>query len=530
MSRRGIMKLSFNSKLALVMTFFVVFVGALLTIVVYTFMKDVVKNQTGDRALAVAESVAHIPSVRAAFDSDNPTAIIQPIVMPIMAATGAEFIVVGDKDGIRVAHPILENIGKPMMGADNDRAFLGESYISESVGSLGESLRGKVPIKDEAGNIVGVVSVGFFIKDIEAITLLATKKLGYMLLLIIVIGTIGVFAITYALKKQFHGLAPDEMVKQFIEKENILQSTQEGVIATDKEGHITLANYQAEKLVGMDATSLVGQKIEQILPLTKVAEVVTTSQKLRDYEVTFAEDVLLINAIPMMGAGKLQGVVATFRSKKDMDWLQQELTKTRQYANALRSQTHEFSNKLHVIYGLLQLNEREEAMAMIKQESELSTTIVYRLIDNIKDTYISAMLIAKLHVAQEKHIAVVIDETSELTTQLNSAQRHALLTALGNVLDNAMEAIIEQAAPRIYIYFTDISNEIIFEVENTGVMSKRIDREAIFTRGYTTKMKGEAHGVGLAVSRELLRGVQGDIYVEDSQEDTCFIITVPKGS
>lgn len=232
----------------------------------------------------------------------------------------------------------------------------------------------------------------------------------------------------------------------------------------------------------------------------------------------------------MRQAGKLQGVVATFRSKNDMDWLQQELTKTRQYADALRSQTHEFSNKLHVIYGLLQLNEREEAMTMIKQESEISTTIVYRLIDNIADTYISAMLIAKLHVAQEKHIAVVIDDTSELTTKLDATKRHALVTALGNVLDNAMEAVSEQPEPRIYIYFTDISNEIIFEVENSGVMSAGIDTEKIFTRGYTTKEAQTVHGVGLSVSRELLRAVGGDIYVEDSKEDTCFIITMPKGS
>ncbi|HEY9570081.1 MAG TPA: sensor histidine kinase [Metalysinibacillus sp.] len=524
------MKLTFNRKLTLVMTIFVVFVGMLLTTVVYTFMKDVVKNQTGDRALAVAESVAHIPSVRAAFDSDDPTAIIQPIVMPIMEATGAQFIVVGNREGIRIAHPIAENIGKPMMGADNDRAFLGESYISESVGSLGESLRGKVPIKNDAGDIVGVVSVGFFIKDIEAITLIATKKLGYMLLLIIMMGIVGGATISYVLKKQLHGLAPDEMVKQFIEKENILQSTQEGVIATNSEGVITLANYQAEKLLGIDATSLVGQLVDKILPQTQVGEVIITGQKLRDYEVTIAEDVLLINAIPMRQAGKLQGVVATFRSKNDMDWLQQELTKTRQYADALRSQTHEFSNKLHVIYGLLQLNEREEAMTMIKQESEISTTIVYRLIDNIADTYISAMLIAKLHVAQEKHIAVVIDDTSELTTKLDATKRHALVTALGNVLDNAMEAVSEQPEPRIYIYFTDISNEIIFEVENSGVMSAGIDTEKIFTRGYTTKEAQTVHGVGLSVSRELLRAVGGDIYVEDSKEDTCFIITMPKGS
>ena len=183
-----------------------------------------------------------------------------------------------------------------------------------------------------------------------------------------------------------------------------------------------------------------------------------------------------------------------------------------------------------MFYRLLQLNECEEAMSMIKRESVFLTTIFYRLIVIIVDSYVSALLIVKLHVAQEKHISVIIDDTSELSTPLSVAQRHALLTALGNVLDNAMEAVSEQDEPRIYLYFTDIGNEMIFEVENSGVMATPSNKEVIFTRGYTTKSKGETHGVGLAVSRELLRGVKGDIYVEDSQEDTCFIITVPKGS
>lgn len=522
------MKITFNTKLVLVMTLFILFISVIFSVVLYSFMKDMVKQQTGNRAIAVAESIAHMPSVQEAFHHDNPTSIIQPIIMPIMKATDAQFIVVGDRNSIRVAHPVVANIGKPMEGEDNARAFLGETYVSESVGSLGASLRGKTPIRDKRGDIVGVVSVGFFIQDLEAFTLFTTKKLVALLLAVILGGLIGAFIISYVLKKQLYGLAPDEIVKQFIEKENILQFTQEGVIATDNEGKITLMNDQAEQLLALTSSALVGQQADIALPQLHIRQVINTGKRLHDYEVIIGDEILLINAIPMMKARKLHGVVATFRSKHDMDWLQQELIKTKQYANALRSQTHEFSNKLHVIYGLLQLNERDEAMAMIKKESELSTTLVYQLIEQIADPYVSAMLIAKLHVAQEQHSAFIIDDTSKLSTIVEPTVRHALLTALGNVLDNAMEAIRDQKNQQIYLYFTDIGNEIVFEIENSGVVIPAVHRDRIFQYGFTTKSKGERRGVGLALSRELLRNVGGDIYVEDSEEDTCFIITLPK--
>ena len=100
---------------------------------------------------------------------EDPASIINPIAVSIQQATGAEFIVVGNMEEIRYAHPIAEQIGKKMIGEDSERALrYGESYVSKAIGSLGSSLRAKVPVYLD-GEIVGVVSVGFLTEELQNI-------------------------------------------------------------------------------------------------------------------------------------------------------------------------------------------------------------------------------------------------------------------------------------------------------------------------------------------------------------------------
>ncbi|PJH69410.1 sensor histidine kinase, partial [Salmonella enterica subsp. enterica serovar Typhimurium] len=69
---------------------------------------------------------------------------------------------------VRYSHPIPERIGQKMVGGDNDRALVeGEYYISRAEGSLGPSLRGKSPVFNQDGHIIGIVSVGFLVEDIQ---------------------------------------------------------------------------------------------------------------------------------------------------------------------------------------------------------------------------------------------------------------------------------------------------------------------------------------------------------------------------
>lgn len=75
------------------------------------------EEQTGKRALHVAKAVATIPEIHEAFQTEDPSVIIQPIVEKIRVETDAEFIVVGNTEGIRYAHPVRDRIGEEMVGA-----------------------------------------------------------------------------------------------------------------------------------------------------------------------------------------------------------------------------------------------------------------------------------------------------------------------------------------------------------------------------------------------------------------------------
>ena len=213
------------------------------------FISETLEAQLGKQALSVAQSVAHIPELTKAFEKQNPAAIINPLVAPIKTATGAEFIVVGNREEVRYAHPIPEQIGRKMIGEDNERALrYGESYVSKSVGSLGSSLRAKVPIYLD-GQIVGVVSVGFLTTDLQNIIQSHHNRLWVALLLIALVAIILAVIIASYIKMVLFGMEPEEIAHLLFQKETILQSTREGIIAVNQDGIITMINPAAQHLL-----------------------------------------------------------------------------------------------------------------------------------------------------------------------------------------------------------------------------------------------------------------------------------------
>src|SRR5699024_8113996 len=120
-------------------------------------------EEVGKKALATSTTISNSPTIINAFDEEDPSAQIQAYTKSIQDKIDAEFIVIGNQDEIRYAHPLEDRIGKQMVGGDNERALQkGESYVSRSKGSIGLSIRGKTPIIKD-GEIVGVVSVGYLL-------------------------------------------------------------------------------------------------------------------------------------------------------------------------------------------------------------------------------------------------------------------------------------------------------------------------------------------------------------------------------
>lgn len=536
MNRPYFPKITFNLKLKMIILMGLLIIGMFVMIGCFLqyFISDALEKQIGERTLNVAQSVANIPELKAAFSLDDPAVVIQPLVAPIREATGAEYIVVGNTEGIRYSHLKPSRIGKRMVGGDNERALRnGESYVSKAVGSLGLALRGKVPIISDEGDIIGIVSVGFLVDDVQSMISNYRKEMWYILLLAVGVGISCAILIANYIKKILFGLEPEEISHLLLQKETILQSTHEGLIAVDKRGFITMMNAAAQRLLFdhiCPNNNFVGMPIKKLLPHSTLPEVLEHGKSQYNKEMLLGKNIVLVNKVPIYENDTIIGAVSTFRNKTEIERLTKELTRIKQYANALRAQTHEFSNKLYTILGLLQLNRKQEAIDFIRKESDIHQEWIRFLMERIPDSMINAILLGKLNQANELRVKMSIHPDSQLTYRFSGAKREALLTVLGNLIENAIEATKTRKQPKrvVHIFFTDIGEDVVFEIEDSGSGIKDEDAYKIFDQGFSTK-EGLNRGIGLALANQLITEIGGAILLEEGElGGACFVITIPK--
>jgi two-component system CitB family sensor kinase len=460
-----------------------------------------IKEQIGTRALHVAQSVASIPTIREAFKEQQPWVKIQPIAEEIRQKTGAEYIVVGNRDEVRYSHPIPERIGQEMVGGDNGPVLEGKSIISEAVGSLGPSLRGKTPIFDDQGKVIGIVSVGFLMEDIHVITKNYQKQILLIGFVALIFGIIGAVFIANMVKRAIHGLEPEEIASLYEEKRAILESIREGIIAINAKGIVTMVNQAAIDLLELRrANKVTGQHILDILPSSRLLEVIRTGKAEFDQEMWFVENELIVNRLPIYNRQKqVIGAVSSLRSKSEIFKLGQELSQVKRYAEALRAQTHEFSNKLYMISGLIQLESYHEAIEVITRESDIHQNLVHFIMKEFPDPIIGGLLIGKFNRAQELKVDLEIDRESSFRDVSPGLDRDLLVTIIGNIVDNAMDAVLErpdQEPKRIKVFFTDLGDDLIIECEDNGIGIADEHSDKVFELGFSTK-QDEGRGFGL---------------------------------
>ncbi len=495
---------------------------------------NTLKEQIGLRALNVAETVAAIPEIREAFRQPEPSRIIQPIAERVRIKTGAQFVVVGNREGVRYSHPIPDRIGKGMVGGDNQPVLAGHSIISEADGSLGRSLRGKAPILDDQGKVIGIVSVGFLIEDIEQEAIPSRQKIILIGAVTLLVGIIGAMLIAYSVKRSIFGLEPKEISRLYQEKEAILESIREGILAINTQGIITMANQTALKIIGCsEEADITGKSILDIIPNSRLLEVTRSGKAEYDQEMVIGDNVVVVNRLPILDhKSRIIGAVSSFRNKSELYRLTEEVTQVRKYAEALRAQTHEFSNKLYMISGLIQLESYQEAVEIITQESNVQQNLIQFIMKEIPDPMIGGLLIGKFNRANELKVSLTIDRESTFRDIPKHLDRNSLVTIIGNLLDNAMDAVLESdsSEKQVTAFFTDLGDDLIIEIEDNGIGIRDEDADKIFELGYSTKGQHD-RGYGLALVKQAVTQLQG--YVTFSRSSTgmggtLFTAVIPK--
>ncbi|MFD2444828.1 ATP-binding protein [Bacillus sp. CGMCC 1.16607] len=494
----------------------------------YMESKQIEENQAR-MALQLSKTVSFIPDIIDAFQTNDPSKTIQPIAEKIRIETGAEFVVIGDRNGTRYSHPNISKIGKKMKGGDNDKALTkGEYYVSEAKGSLGPSLRGKSPIFNNQGEIIGIVSVGFLLQDIQQLIMKKVFKVLLVSLFALLVSIIGSMLLARNIRRDTMGLEPYEIAALYKEKNAVLHAVKEGILAIDKKGYITMMNPQAKRLLHIQG-SVRHMKIDGLFPSTYLYEVLNSGNPLTDKEIVWKNNTVIVNSTPLYDKNGIRGVVASFRDKTEIEQMLNTISEVKRYSEDLRAQTHEYTNKLYVLLGLLQLGEYDQAIDMIQTETQVLKYQNSVVFNQIKDTKVQAILLGKLGKASEKKIKFEIVSDSYLETLPSHFKLSNLIVILGNLIDNAFEAVYGIESPSVKFFATDIGSDIIFEISDNGVGISNVDIPLLFDRGFSSKSGVEPRGYGLPNAEEAALEMKGIIEVHSSPESgTVFTVYLPK--
>ncbi|MBT3227086.1 MAG: sensor histidine kinase [Deltaproteobacteria bacterium] len=521
-----------KTKLILFIIILVLFQVALIGIVSVNIISDITEEQIGKRALKVSQTVSLIPEIRENLISEDPKQRIQQIAEEIRKSTGAQFIVVGDHEGKRYSHPIKERLGKFMVGGDNRPALEeGKSYISKAVGTLGPSIRGKVPVFDSQGKVIGIVSVGYLLEDINTITSQYQYRVLLFLPFLILIGVLAAVMIANRVKEAILGLEPREIAALLQERTATLETVKEGVIAIDARGLITTINKTAFETIGLNPDKqALGRPILEIVPQTEMMEILKTGESHYDRELVIDDKEIIVNRIPIINEGAINGVVASFRRKDELDYLAKKLTQVEKYSELLRIQTHEYSNKLYTISGLVQIGHYQKAIDLISSETSGYQYLINFLMEVVPDPNLAGVILGKYSQAKELNVTLKIDPDSSMTDIPWHISREGIVTIVGNMLDNAFEAVknLKESKRLVNLSMTDLGNDLIFEFDDAGPGIDQNDYEKIFEMGFSTKI-GEGYGTGLYLVDRALKKLEGSISITSSDlGGAAFTVIIPK--
>lgn len=491
---------------------------ALLVLVQTAQFYSAARERLGERALTTSRIVAQLPIVYqgAAKGMQNPD--LNEQVNALLDESEADFIVVGNKAGIRLAHPVKERLGKPMEGGDNVLPLAGQEVVSVARGSLGPSVRGKVPIWAggvKGTQVVGVVSTGYLMPQAWHLVQQSLLSLAPWFLLALGLGILGASWTARRLRAEILNLEPEQITELVYQQRAVLAALREGVIAVDSNANITLFSERASDYLRGELTPY---PLAQVWP--ELAELTRQGRRTREQnlELTLRGQPFLVNIEPLEGGG----FVAGFRDRGEVLAMADELTHARGFVDVLRAQSHEYQNRLHVISGLLQLGRSDEALRVLNAEIRADAEF-RQLLRDVQVPRLVALLTGKRERAQELGIDFVIAEGSHLSPLW---ERHAdtLVSAVGNLTQNAFEAIGGQPG-EVTVLIGEDPEGMQIEVEDSGPGVSPDLAGKLFTQGASTK--GEGHGYGLAGVSARIQALGGNLRYTRRGERTVFEVSLP---
>ncbi|MFC4454994.1 sensor histidine kinase [Deinococcus sonorensis] len=484
------------------------------------FLQRSVRDELGQRALGTSRLVASMTEVVQAATRGQPDPAFNRTINRLRQNVGADYIVVGNVQGVRLAHPNAQAIGRPMEGGDNAGPLAGREIVSTARGSLGLAVRGKVPVRAANGRVVGVVSTGYLMPRIDRLAAQVARAVLPWFLLALLLGTVGAVVIARRLKREILNLEPEQIAALVQQHEGVLSALREAVIAVDRRGQLTLGNPRA--LAALDLSeSQVPMPLAISWPELHAAlgALPPGSAPVRDLDVRLRGAPVLVNVERLAGGG----LVASFRDRAELMRLAEELTHVRGFVDVLRAQTHEHQNRLHTLSGLLQLGRPQDALQLIRQEVQRDADL-RGLLRDVAVPRLAALLIGKRERAAELGLGFHLEPGANLGAHWDSSSE-TLVTGAGNLIENAFEALRGQGQGTVTVSIGEDPEGVQLEVMDDGPGVPPELTQRILERGFSTRGEGRGYGLALVLARVQASGGQLRHFRRGQQ--TVFQLSLP---
>ncbi len=482
--------------------------------------------EVGQRALDVARVLAFAPAVRADVARYDDTGLpkgpaatdalangqLQLIASEVQKRTDVLFVVFTNDQGIRLAHPNRDELGKPV-STDPAEALAGRETVVAQSGTLGPSVRAKVPIlRPNSQQVVGEVSVGISTSAVHKQLWTDVRTAAVLVGVALLIGIVGSFLLAKRWRGLTLGLQPSELAEMVRGQAAVLHGIGEGVLAADTSWKTTFVNDEACRLLEIDDER--GRPVDEIGLTPRVLDVFLSADPTPTIA-TVGDRIVVVSARKVTRDANDLGTVLVVRDRTDVESLTRQLDAVQLMSTALRAQRHEFANRLHLLNGLLHSGHVEEAGQYLEEllgSGPLGSALPG--IDAIRDAFLQAFLAAKAATAREAGVTLRIGEATWVSGRL--ALPVDVTTVLGNLIDNAIDAARTgaDAVKVVEVELLQDGSTLHITVADSGDGVSPDFVEHVFVEGKSTKPQSGipgGRGIGMALSRQISRALGGDV-------------------
>ena len=511
-SLKSIQHLFFRTQLVLIVSL------ALILGIAGTLINIHFETEKRDQNLQnIAEAIARSPMLNTKGSTDI-AAVSEYLDTLKETLEDIDVISIVNNDGIRLYHSNHSLIGTRYDG--NMPEFANRSvgyYTVDENGPSGSQRRAYAAIYDEGGEPVGFVMAIMLMKNIKV----ETFQMLFIFLMITVVAILVELIIAGELsgkvKKRLMGYEPDVFTAMYKMRDNILETLEEGILAVDENGVIQFANDSAVRMLCDDTkTTIVGQNIE-----TLGDEILSHTVKKGDKEfnVSLAKADIILDRVPIKEDEHVIGAIAVLHNRAEYTKLMEDLSGTRYLVDSMRANNHDFTNKLHVILGLIQMEMYNEASSYIQNITMVQRENISKVMNAVNEPAVAALLIGKIARASELNVSFVLREGCYYSSADMNLPSEMLITVIGNLLDNAFDAMNEngdyQAQKELMFGIYSKPGAVLITVDDTGSGISKEDIAHIFENGYSTK--GEGRGTGLYQVKSMVENFGGKITVETQE-------------